>query len=81
MLVSREEIQKGTELTVNYGYPFTSGPLWYKLLMKKTIEENPSQWFADPNLSKLSMDVNILRWNISNEYVSFNFTDVINHTL
>ena len=78
MLVSKETIPQGNEMTVNYGYPFASGPLWYKLLMKKTVQENPSQWYADPTLWKLSNNVNILKWNISNEFVSFNITDVIN---
>ena len=46
--------------------------------MKKTVQENSSQWYADPTLWKLTNNVNILKWNISNEFVSFNFTDVIN---
>ena len=78
MLVSKGTIPQGNEITVNYGYPFASGPLWYKLLMKKTVQENSSQWYADPTLWKLTNNVNILQWNISNEFVSFNFTDVIN---
>ena len=78
MLVSKENIPQGDEITVNYGYPFACGPLWYKILMKKTMLENPSQWYADPKLWKLSKNVNILKWNISNEFVLFNFTDVIN---
>ena len=75
MIVSTEEIPKGNEITVNYGYPFASGPLWYKLLMKKSIQKNPRLWRSDPNLYKLFENVNIFKWNETNEYISLNLSN------
>ena len=75
MIVSTEEIPKGNEITVNYGYPFASGPLWYKLLMKKSIQKNPRLWRSDPNLYKLFENVNIFKWNLTNQYISLNLSN------
>ena len=44
MLVSKRDILKGEELTVNYNYPFASAPLWYKRILKQHIEENLKEW-------------------------------------
>ena len=70
MLVSLEDIPRGNEFTVNYGYPFASGPVWYKLLMKKYMIDNLNAWQADETLVKLSNNVNVLNWNETSEFVS-----------
>ena len=72
MLVSKEDIPMGNEFTVNYQYPFASGPLWYKLLMKTYIEDNTEKWYSDSNLVKLSGNINVLNWNETSEFVSLN---------
>ena len=70
MLVTKEDIPANTEFTVNYGYPFASGPLWYKILMKKHLEEKQSNWQSDVHLLGLVDNVNVFHWNISSEFVS-----------
>ena len=76
MLVSKENIPKGTEFTVNYGYPFASGPLWYKVLMKRSIEDNQTTWQFDENLVKLSENVDVLHWNKTSEFVSLRLWEI-----
>ena len=76
MLVSKEDIPSGNEFTVNYEYPFPSGPLWYKLLLKTYMEENVDKWQSDRNLKKLSGNVNVLNWNETSEFVSLNFSNL-----
>ena len=76
MLVSKEDIPSGNEFTVNYGYPFSSGPLWYKLYMKAYMKENSEKWQSDKNLLKLSGNVNVLNWNETSEFVSMNLPNL-----
>ena len=75
MLVSTEDIPKGNEFTVSYGYHFASAPLWYKKLMKKYMEDNPHTWQLDDNLIKQSEHIDVLNWNETSEFVSFKAAD------
>ena len=63
MLVSKEDIPKGSEFTVNYGYPFATAPLWYKKLVKQYVANHNSSWKADKAALNLSENVDILSWN------------------
>ena len=70
MLVSKRDILKGEELTVNYNYPFASAPLWYKRILKQYIEENHLKWNSDINLHLSSNAINVMNWNETSEFVS-----------
>ena len=71
MLVSIEDVKKGDEFTVNYGYHFASGPLWYKKLMKKYAEDNIHTWQHDSDFHRQAENINLLSWNEDSEFVSF----------
>ena len=70
MLVSKRDILKGEELTVNYNYPFASAPLWYKRILKQHIEENLKEWKSDINTPSSRNAINIMNWNETSEFVS-----------
>ena len=76
MLVSTENIPRGNEITVNYGYSFASGPLWYKFLMKRSLDENPEIWSSHPTLLKLSESLKKFKWNTTNQYVSLSLSNI-----
>ena len=44
-LRSRQDIPKGTELFVAYGYQFKIAPLWYKDALLRFIDEHPGEEF------------------------------------
>ena len=76
MLVSKENIPRGNEITVNYAYPFASGPVWYKLLMKRSIDENSDIWNSDPTLSELSESLKLYQGNITAQYISLSLSKI-----
>ena len=76
MLVSKDDIPRGNEITVNYGYPFATGPVWYKLLMKRSIDENSEIWNSDPTLSELSKSLKLYQGNITAQYVTLSLSNM-----